>query len=89
VPSAEFVWLSGTPTAFRSSSHATRSFCPACGTQLTFVDDATLGETDVTTCSLDEPNRIAPRDHTFVSSKLDWLQLADALPQYSRSRAEG
>lgn len=82
-------FLSGTPTRFRSSPHATRSFCPTCGTQLTFVDDATPGETDITTCSLDNPEAVPPRDHTFTSGQLAWLVLADALPRYRRSRAEG
>jgi hypothetical protein len=89
VPSAQFAWLSGTPTRFRSSSHAARTFCPTCGTQLTFVDDATPGDTDVTMCSLDEPNRVAPLDHTYTDSKLDWVLLADGLPQYRRGRSEG
>jgi hypothetical protein len=88
VPSGDFVLLSGVPTRFRSSSHATRTFCATCGTQLTFVDDASAGETDVTSCSLDEPNRIAPRDHTYIRSKLEWLQLADGLPQYLAQRTK-
>lgn len=81
--------LSGAPTRFRSSSHATRTFCPTCGTQLTFVDDATPGETDITTCSLDNPEAVPPRDHTFTSDQLTWLALADGLPRYRRSRSEG
>ena len=89
VPSEDLVLLAGTPTRFRSSVHATRTFCPACGTQLTFIDDATPGETDITTCSLDQPNLVAPQDHTFISEQLAWLKLADALPHYRRSRAEG
>jgi hypothetical protein len=89
VPSADLLWLSGTPRTFRSSSHATRSFCPTCGTQLTFVDDATPGETDITMGSLDDPAGVAPRDHTFTGDKLPWVILADGLPQYRRSRAEG
>lgn len=89
VPSADFALLAGTPTLFRSSSHATRSFCPTCGTQLTFVDDATPGETDITIGSLDDPDSVAPHDHTFTSGKLAWLKLADGLPAYRRSRSEG
>jgi hypothetical protein len=89
VPFAQFTLLAGTPTQFRSSSHATRTFCPNCGTQLTFVDDASPDEIDITTCSLDEPDGVPPRDHTFTSSRLAWLKLADALPQYRRSRSEG
>ncbi len=89
VPSADLVWLAGTPTLFRSSSHATRAFCATCGTQLTFVDDATPAETDITIGSLDDPNGVAPQDHTFTSEKLAWLKLADGLPEYRRRRADG
>jgi hypothetical protein len=89
VASSDFSLLGGAPASFRSSAHATRRFCPACGTQLTFVDDATPGETDVTICSLDHPASVAPQDHTFTSGQAEWLKLADGLPRYSRSRSEG
>jgi hypothetical protein len=89
VPTADVALLSGTPTLFRSSSHATRTVCPTCGTQLTFVDDATPGETDITTCSLDDPRAVAPQDHTFASEKIAWLKLADGLPEYRRRRPDG
>lgn len=89
VPAADFELLAGTPASFRSSAHANRTFCPTCGTQLTFADDASPAEIDITTCSLDAPGLVPPQDHTFVGSKLAWLTLADGLPQYRRSRAEG
>ncbi|MBC7684881.1 MAG: GFA family protein [Bdellovibrionales bacterium] len=89
VPSQDLVLLAGAPTRFRSSAHATRTFCPNCGTRLTFIDDATPGETDITTGSLDQPNLVAPQDPIFTSEQLAWLKLADALPQCRRSRAEG
>ncbi len=88
VPSAAFDLLSGTPASFRSSAHATRTFCPTCGTQLTFADDATADEIDITTCSLDNPDAVPPHDHTFVDDKLAWLALGDSLPRYRRSRSE-
>ena len=80
--------LSGTPTSFRSSTHGTRTFCPACGTQLTFADDASPDEVDVTTCSLDDPALAPPASHIYVHSQVPWLALADGLPRHQRSRAE-
>jgi hypothetical protein len=85
VESDTLEFLSGTPTRFHSSAHATRTFCPTCGTQLTFVDDARPGETDITTCSLDNPEAVAPRNHTFIGEQIAWLALADGLPRYRRS----
>lgn len=89
VASEDVVVLAGAPATFRSSDHATRTFCATCGTQLTFVDDATPGDTDITICSLDEPDAIAPQDHTFTRSQAGWLKLADGLPRYARTRTEG
>jgi hypothetical protein len=86
VPRSQFRLRGGEPTRFRSSAKGTRSFCPECGTQLTFELDGAGDEIDVTTCSLDEPNRLPPVDHTRISSKLDWVELADGLPQFRESR---
>lgn len=85
VPLSDFHFAQGTPTRFRSSANGTRSFCPRCGTQLTFEhDDA--DELDVTTCSLDDPERLPPTDHTRTSSKLSWIKLSDGLPEHREKR---
>lgn len=89
VPKSAFRFTCGTPTQFRSSQHATRAFCPICGIQLTFADDASPDEIDVTTCSLDVFTTVEPQDHTFTGGQVPWLKLADGLPQYQRSRSEG
>ena len=81
--------LTGEPTRFRSSPKATRSFCPECGTQIAFELEGAGDEIDVTTCSLDEPERVAPADHTRTSSRLAWVKLADGLPQFREAREEG
>ena len=90
VPAANFRFTAGTPTRFRSSAHGTRSFCPACGTQLTFADDDSPDEIDITICSLDDPATLAPADHTFAGSALAWEKLPDdGLPRYPRRRRDG
>ncbi|WP_229518563.1 GFA family protein [Massilia sp. PAMC28688] len=80
--------LSGSPTLYRSSAHGTRAFCPACGTQITFADDALPDEIDVSTCSLAQPAAAAPTSHIFTASQVPWMQLADGLPRFPRSRSE-
>lgn len=81
-----FRMVQGAPLRFRSTAKATRTFCPRCGTQLTFERDDTPDEIDVTTSSLDDPNRLPPHDHTYTSSKLGWVKLADGLPEYPEAR---
>lgn len=88
VPRAQFRILQGEPARFRSPQ-AVRSFCPRCGTQLTFAHDDFPDEIDVTTCSLDDPNALPPRDHSYAGTRLDWIRLADGLPAYRGSREQG
>jgi len=79
-------WVRGVRTTYRSSAYAMRSFCPRCGTQLTFESDAYPDEIDVTICSLDQPERVPPQDHTRTSSQLSWVKLDDGLPRYLEVR---
>jgi hypothetical protein len=86
---SEFRLLAGEPMRFRSTSKAMRTFCPHCGTQLTFQSDDEPEDIDVTTCSLDDPEQVPAKDHTRTSSKLRWIHLGDGLPAYRESRADG
>jgi hypothetical protein len=86
VPRAEFRFVQGTPARFQSTPHGTRSFCPHCGSALCFESTRFPDEIDVTTCSLDDPEQLPPQDHTWVSRRLQWLHLGDALPQYLQTR---
>ena len=88
VKRAEFRMTHGTPTRFNSTATAVRSFCSLCGTQITFENAAAPDEIDVTTCSLDAPELVPPVDHTFVSSRLEWVRLADELPKYNGKRID-
>jgi hypothetical protein len=82
VPASAFTILAGRPAERRSSPQAVRTFCATCGTALTFREAERPRSIDVTAGSLDAPDLIAPRDHTFVRSKLPWIPIADGLPQH-------
>lgn len=86
VQKSDFAFLSGEPTRFQSSAHGTRTFCPRCGTPLTFESTRAPDQIDVTTCSLDEPERVPPRDHTQTATRLPWVELGD-LPAFPGARA--
>ena len=88
VPRSSFRFTQGTPVRFRSTPECTRSFCARCGTQLTFENDEFVNELDLTICSLDDPEQLPPDDHTFVRSKLAWIQLDDGLPEHRAARPE-
>jgi hypothetical protein len=85
---AELRFTRGRPATFRSSDHATRGFCPRCGTQLTFQSTKSPGEIDVTVCSLDDPDAVPPSDHIFASTRVSWIRLADGLPEFASARED-
>jgi hypothetical protein len=76
----------GEATRYASSAKATRAFCPRCGTQLTFQHVDFPDEIDVATCSLDDAERVPPRDHIHTSAQLGWIVLADRLPRFTEAR---
>lgn len=83
---SELVEWSGSVKERRSSEHAVRGFCAACGTQLSFRRVGLPQEIDLTVGSLDAPDALGPRDHTYVRSRLSWFRVADELPTYETAR---
>jgi heme-degrading monooxygenase HmoA len=83
---SELEWTAGAPRTRASSERATREFCSACGTQLTFRYVAQPDWADVTLASLDAPDAVAPVDHTWTRSKPAWTRLLDELPRFERTR---
>jgi hypothetical protein len=88
VRASEFRFVRGHPTRFNSSEKGTRSFCPRCGTQLTFASSDFPDEIDVSTCSLDNPDIVPPRDNTRTSSRVRWVA-PDGLSEFRESRGYG
>jgi hypothetical protein len=86
-PRASFAFTGVEPVQFRSSPPVVRTFCGACGTLLTYSHADFAGEIDVTTASLDAPERFAPRDHTWSEEALPWVELG-SLPRFPRKRSE-
>jgi hypothetical protein len=80
-----FRFTSGQPRELRWAGRF-RSFCPDCGTPLTFLAGPDADEVDVTVCSFDQPTTVAPADHTWVEDQLPWIHLADDLPIYRQKR---
>ena len=87
-PLAQFAFTKGAPARYRSSPRVVRTFCPTCGTPLTYEHDSLPGTIDVTVASLDDPSAFPPADHTWTSEKIAWLALGDGLPRHPRSRFE-
>lgn len=86
---ADLHWGARQPRQFSSSVHAMRGFCPECGATLTWRDERWPDEIDIASASLDDPEQMPPADHTFVRSRLSWMNLHDGLPEYQQTRSSG
>lgn len=83
-PATAVRFTRGTPAELRSSPPATRRFCGACGTPLTFFTTEESAWVDVTVCSLDHPAALPPDDHIWTDSRLPWFDVHDGLPRHPR-----
>ena len=84
-----FEVAAGRPVRFASSPGVVRSFCPRCGSPLTYEAERFAGEVHVTVGSLDEPAGFAPTAHVWTSERVAWLHIADDLPRHPESGASG
>lgn len=81
-----FRLLRGVLAEHRSSREVLRGFCGACGTAITYRNDARPEEIDVTLATIDDSSSLAPEYHIWVAHKLPWVTLGDQLPQYPEWR---
>lgn len=81
----DFTFITGQPIGFRSSPPVVRTFCGKCGTPLTYQHTETPGTIDVTTATLDFPERFAPSKEIWLEHKLAWEPVNEALQHFPRS----
>jgi len=89
VDSDRFRIVSGSPARYASRPGVVRQCCGSCGTQITWQETSGADTIDVTACSLDSVEGIAPQDHLWCDRMVPWLKLADGLPRYGLKRPEG
>jgi hypothetical protein len=87
-PTTDVSFVQGTPAAFHSSPPVTRTFCPSCGTPLTYVHADRPGEIDVTTCSLDDPAAFPPTYHAWLEHRVGWVRFGDGLPTFETTKRD-
>jgi hypothetical protein len=88
-PIAHLVWSKGQPRVFASSAKAHRSFCPDCGTSLTWQDLAEPDRIYLYVGAFNDPSSLYPRDHVWSENAIPWLRIEDSLPRHKRTRREG
>ncbi|MBL0729917.1 GFA family protein [Piscinibacter sp. HJYY11] len=84
VPIERYTLLSGRLTTHRSSLPVQRSFCAHCGTPIAYQHDDALHEIELTTATLDEPERFPPTYEIWHQDKLSWAATDPRLPHHHR-----
>lgn len=87
-PAGQFRFTKGSPASFSSSEPVRRTFCRDCGTPLTYEHASSAGYVDVTTGSLDAPERFPPTHHSWLSHDIAWVRFGDGLPTFPKSRGD-
>jgi hypothetical protein len=77
------------PAHLVSSPGVVRTFCRVCGTPLTYANEKTPGEVDVTTVSMDEETSFPPTRELWVSHRVNWEVTDPARAQYPQGASPG
>lgn len=80
----DFTLLSGTDAlkGYESSPGKQRMFCGNCGSPIFSKNAALPGIYRLRIGTLDTPLDVRPAAHIYASSKADWFEILDGLPQY-------
>lgn len=71
---------------FVAKNGSKRQFCLNCGSSLTFQSANHSDEIEIALATLHNSETLLPDAHVFTSSKVPWVTINDALPNYDRNR---
>jgi hypothetical protein len=84
-----FEWIAGEPVTRAhpsdTSPRVERTFCPRCGSTLTFYRSG-ADRIDFTAVSFDDQDVLEAEAHLFVSSAVRWFEIGDDLEQHDKLR---
>lgn len=89
-PTEAFVVEQGELRDYASSELGTRSFCPTCGTGVTYRNETHLpGLIDFQAATLDDPDALPPQAQIQVAERPAFMATAHELPAFARYPGEG
>lgn len=80
VADGQWRWTGEAPKIFNSSPGVERSFCPNCGSPISFRSKKMSDVMHFFAATMEQPESLAPTLHVAIEEKLPWLTLADGLP---------
>ena len=88
-PRDGFEILAGVPTYYESTSVVKRSFCGTCGSPLFYENQDYPDEVYISLGSFDEPEKLPPDRHVWVSERITWHEIKDGLSKYDQFSGAG
>jgi hypothetical protein len=88
VASERFSYSSGPPTRYESSAGIERTFCPSCGTALTYQVLAETATIDVAAATLDDQSDFVPDREIWVGYRPYWLPALTGVAQYQEDSGQ-
>lgn len=83
-----FQWLQGAPALFQSSPGVTRGFCARCGSPLSYEHADSPSEIELTTGTLDDPDRCPPTREIFYVDRVRWAPSDPTLPHHANGSSD-
>jgi hypothetical protein len=80
--------LHGHPAAHHSSPKVVRSFCPRCGTPLTYRNADAPDILELTTATLDHPELFPPTREIWLEHRIAWQAVSPSLPRHAHDSSE-
>jgi hypothetical protein len=81
----KFQIVKGEPAAYASSPGVVRRFCGRCGSPLTYENSKLPSTIDITTVTLDDPNRFPPTSEVWLADRVPWQPMNADLKSYPGS----
>jgi len=76
----QVLFLSNQPTKFKTTDGVTRGFCKRCGSSVSY-EGSQSDFIFIYMGLFDQPETLKPEIHMMHNEKIEWLKLADDLPQ--------
>jgi hypothetical protein len=80
-----FEWTSGQPDAYSSSAGINWLHCGTCGSLVGYTRSSRPEHMDITTGTLDQPDRYPPAAEIWLDHRIDWETLDPSLPKFGQS----
>jgi len=80
--SVETVKWTGERSFYNSSEGVERSFCPTCGSPMSFESTRWPGQIHLYAVSRNDPDDYVPDLHCYYAERLSWLELKDDLRKF-------